>query len=55
MTDSPDPPASPRLVALRAALAAGNGAALEGFWAEVEAQGTPLIESRSPTTTRTRW
>ena len=41
MTDSL---ASPRLVALQAALAAGDGAALGRFWAEAEAQGTPLIE-----------
>lgn len=44
MTDSPDSPASPRLVALRAALAAADGAALGRFWAEVAAQGTPLVE-----------
>jgi enterochelin esterase-like enzyme len=43
-----DPPASPRLAALQADLAAGDRAALERFWAEVEAQGTPLIEPLLP-------
>ena len=40
MTDSP---ASPRLVALRAALAAGEGAAPVRFWAEGEQRDAPLI------------
>ena len=40
--------ASPRLAALRAALAGGDGAALERFWAEVDAAGTPLIEPGGP-------
>ena len=43
-----DPPVSPRLAALRAALAGGDGAALERFWAEVDAAGTPLIEPGAP-------
>jgi enterochelin esterase family protein len=43
-----DPLASPRLTALRTALADGDGAAVERFWAEVEAQGTPLVEPAPP-------
>ena len=42
------PFASPRLVALRAALAAGDGGALERFWEEVDAAGTPLVEPGAP-------
>jgi enterochelin esterase family protein len=44
MTADDGPLVSPRLEALRAALAGGDGAALERFWAEVAAAGTPLIE-----------
>src|SRR5687767_14824568 len=36
--------ASPRLAALQQAVAAGDGADLEAFWAEVAARGAPLIE-----------
>jgi enterochelin esterase-like enzyme len=39
-----DTPASPRIVALREALAAGDRAALERFWAEVDERGTPLVD-----------
>jgi enterochelin esterase family protein len=35
---------SPRIGELRAAIEAGDGAALETFWAEIERDGTPLIE-----------
>jgi enterochelin esterase-like enzyme len=39
-----DSPASPRLAALQDALAAGDRAALERFWAEVDERGTPLVD-----------
>ena len=54
MPAPPDPPFSPRLAALQAALAAGDPGALARFWAMVERQGTPLIEPL-PGTTRTPW
>ncbi len=38
------PLVSPRLIALRERLAAGDSAALDRFWQEVRAQGTPLVE-----------
>jgi hypothetical protein len=37
-----DTPTSPRIAALREALAAGDRATLERFWAEVDERGTPL-------------
>lgn len=37
-------PASPRIIALKQQLEAGNVAALDAFWREVAAEGTPLIE-----------
>ncbi|MBB2912316.1 enterochelin esterase family protein [Streptosporangium becharense] len=43
----PAPPeivVSPRLAALAAELRAGRAEALEGFWAAVTAEGTPLVE-----------
>jgi hypothetical protein len=39
-----DTPTSPRIAALREALAAGDRAALERFWAEVDERGTPLVD-----------
>lgn len=36
---------SPRILALQAALTAGQTAALDEFWAEVATHGTPLIEA----------
>jgi enterochelin esterase-like enzyme len=41
---SEQPLESPRLTSLQHDLQAGNGAALQEFWSEVEARGTPLIE-----------
>ncbi|MFH8343735.1 alpha/beta hydrolase-fold protein [Streptomyces sp. NPDC018045] len=35
---------SPRIVALAASVAGGRDAAVREFWAEAEAQGTPLVE-----------
>ncbi|MFH8404804.1 alpha/beta hydrolase-fold protein [Streptomyces sp. NPDC018019] len=35
---------SPRIVALAASVAGGRDAAIREFWAEAEAQGTPLVE-----------
>ncbi|MFD7661548.1 alpha/beta hydrolase-fold protein [Streptomyces sp. NPDC059788] len=35
---------SPRIVALAASVAGGRDAAVREFWAETEAQGTPLVE-----------
>jgi hypothetical protein len=37
-------PESPRLAGLASELAAGDAQALERFWAELQAQGTPLYE-----------
>jgi enterochelin esterase family protein len=37
-------PQSPRLVALKERLDAGDDAALDAFWQEIETTGTPLIE-----------
>ncbi len=38
--------ASPRLRRLQAELRAGNEAALDLFWREIEARGTPLVETK---------
>ena len=35
---------TPRLIALRNELQAGNRAALENFWQEIPKHGTPLVE-----------
>ena len=37
-------PTSPRIVSLEEKLEAGDTAALDAFWQEVQKQGTPLIE-----------
>ena len=39
-----DQPSSPRLLALRGRLTAGDRAALDKFWKEISEQGAPLIE-----------
>src|SRR5688500_2764424 len=41
----PEVVSSPRLENLARAVVAGDGAALERFWAAVRAEGTPLIET----------
>src|SRR5215211_9118381 len=41
---APEPPLSPRLIALQKDLTTGHRAALETFWQEVAKQGTPLVE-----------
>src|SRR5581483_10563751 len=46
MTES-SPLFSPRLAALQRTLTGGDKAALELFWQEIEAEGTPLIETIS--------
>jgi enterochelin esterase family protein len=45
-------PKSPRLEALRQALAASGAEALPAFWGEIEREGTPLIEALSGDATR---
>src|SRR4030095_3476259 len=39
-----DQPSSPRLLALRDRLTAGDRTALDRFWNEINEQGAPLIE-----------
>ncbi len=39
-----DQPSSPRLLALRDRLTAGDRTALDKFWKEISEQGAPLIE-----------
>src|SRR5690242_568975 len=39
-----DQPSSPRLLALRDRLSAGDRTALDKFWNEIKEQGAPLIE-----------
>src|ERR1044072_1433557 len=42
--ESNDQPSSPRVLALRDRLTAGDRTALDKFWKEISEQGTPIIE-----------